>query len=333
MPRSHFKNVDSILLVSLTCIGDVILTTPVMRTLKDNFPSARLTVVAGPTAAPLLKRHEWVDDVVVFENRGRHAGLSGVTLLVVELRKHKYDMVVDLRNSAIPYLMRCRYRITAHQAHIKNKNVRGRHAIDRHLDVLVSSGLQATNREMLITIPSGMFERAAADIKAAGLPEGNTIAVYPGAGSPYKLYPLERFKVVLGMLKESVDSGFALVGGKEDRHFCEALAELLGGRSADFAGKLDILETGALLKNCKLLVTNDSGPMHLAAAVGTPTVSIFGPTDAERYGPRGGNHRIIWRREPCNPCKSPECGRDSCIGEIEPETIAQAVQSLINNNV
>ncbi len=333
MARSHFKNVNSILLVSLTCIGDVILTTPVMRTLKDNFPKARLTVVAGPTAAPLLEKHEWVDDVVVFENRGRHAGLSGVTTLVGELRKRKYDMVVDLRNSAIPYLMRCRYRITAHQAHIKNKNVRGRHAIDRHLDVLVSCGLQATNREMFVTIPSEMAEKAAERLKEAGLPDGNTIAVYPGAGSPYKLYPLEKFKAVLRMLRESVDSGFALVGSKEDRALCEALGELLGVRAADFAGELDILETGALLKNCRLLITNDSGPMHLAAAVGTPTVAIFGPTDAERYGPRGANHRIIWRREPCNPCKSPECGRDSCIGEIEPETVVQAVRSLIDENV
>jgi len=333
MARSHFKNVNSILLVSLTCIGDVILTTPVMRTLKDNFPKAHLTVVAGPTATPLLEKHEWVDDVVVFENRGRHAGLSGVTTLVGELRKRKYDMVVDLRNSAIPYLMRCRYRITAHQAHIKNKNVRGRHAIDRHLDVLVSCGLQATNREMFVTIPSETAEKAAERLKEAGLPDGNTIAVYPGAGSPYKLYPLEKFKAVLRMLRESVDSGFALVGSKEDRPLCEALAELPGVRAADFAGELDILETGALLKNCRLLITNDSGPMHLAAAVGTPTVAIFGPTDAERYGPRGANHRIIWRREPCNPCKSPECGRDSCIGEIEPETVVQAVRSLIDKNV
>ena len=331
MPATGFKNVNKILLISLSCIGDVILTTPVMKALKDNFPGAKLTVVVGPTAAPLLKCHDWVDSIIVYENKGRHAGLGGAARLVGELRCSKYDLVVDLRNSAITYFLRARYRVAAHGAHIKNQKLQKRHAIDRHLDVLESAHIHPTTRDMLITIPPDAEKKVAAVLKARGMEAGgNLIAIYPGAGSPHKLYPVEKFQAVLGMLKEKDDNRYAVIGSEADRPICEALAREAGGRAVSLAGELDILETGALLQKCRLLISNDSGPMHLAAAIGIPVVAIFGPTNADRYGPRGDNHRIVWRREPCNPCKSPECGHESCINEIPPETVAEAARRLLD---
>lgn len=333
MPTTRFKPVDSILLISLSCIGDVILTTPVMKVLKDNFPIAKLTVVAGPTALPVLNRHELVDRIVVCENKGRHKGFGGSLLLVRELRARKYDLVVDLRNTAMPYFLRSRHRITSHEAHIRNRNETDRHAIDRHLDVLETAGIPITTRELLVTIPREVDEKIADYALKKGLLENDRlIAVYPGAGSPYKLYPLEKFKAVLRMLRESGDYQFVVVGSESDRSVCEPLAAEFPDRAVSVAGKMDILEVGALLRRCRLLVSNDSGPMHLAVAVGTPTVAIFGPTNAARYGPRGNRHRIVWHREPCNPCKAPECGKDSCIGEIRPEKIFEAARSLLDDN-
>ncbi|MFA6448169.1 MAG: lipopolysaccharide heptosyltransferase II [bacterium] len=333
MSSERFKSVNKILLISLSCIGDVILTTPVMKALKDNFPGSKITVVVGPTAAPLLKCHEWVDSVIVYENKGRHAGFRGVVRLVNELRSCKYDLVVDLRNSAIPYFLRTRYRVTSHAAHIRNQKQMKRHAIDRHLDVLEAAGIHPATRELHITIPADAEKKVGSLLEARGLTYmKNLIAVYPGAGSPYKLYPAEKFSELLRMLKMDVDLRFALIGSGPDRPICEKIAAETGNRAVSLAGELDILETGALLRKCRLLISNDSGPMHLGAAVGTPVVAIFGPTNADRYGPRGDRHQIVWRRESCNPCKSPECGHESCINEIQPEAIAAAARSLLKTN-
>jgi heptosyltransferase II len=325
-----FKNVDSILLISLSCIGDVILTTPVMKTLKDNFPAAKLTVVAGPTSVPLLRRHELVDRIIVFENKGRHKGFGGLLKLLRELRGHRYSLAVDLRNTAFPYFLRCGYRITTHRAHLKNRGNIERHAIDRHLDVLEMSGIPITSHEMIVTVPRDVADKVAKFRVEKKLPEKDRlIAVYPGAGSPYKLYPPDKFVSALKSVAENGNYHFVLVGSQADREVCEAVSGAFPGRATNVAGELDILEVGALIQMCRLMVSNDSGPMHLSVAVGTPTVGIFGPTNAARYGPRGDRNRIVWRREPCNPCKSPECGRDSCIGDVPPEKIAEAVRALL----
>ncbi len=330
MSISHDHSVSSILLITLSCIGDVVLTTPVMRVLKETYPAAKLTVAAGPTAAPILNRHEWVDRLVIFENKGKHKGAKGAARLALELRAHKYDIVVDLRNSMIPYLVRARRRITSHKAHLKNQNNLSRHAIDRHLDVLETAGMTVTGRDMKITIPGDVDEKVAAFMRERNLSGPGLIAVSPGAGSAYKLYPVEKYAAAIEILNNGGDYRFVAIGSEADSMFCDPLVKAVGPRAASVAGQLDILELAAFLRRCDALIANDSGPMHIGAAVGVPTVAVFGPTNAERYGPRGPLHRIVWHREKCNPCKTPECGRDSCIGDIPPESVADAAKDVLN---
>ncbi|HOX29091.1 MAG TPA: glycosyltransferase family 9 protein, partial [bacterium] len=281
-------------------------------------------------AAPILKEHRDVDEVIVFENRDRHKGLKGATVLVGELRNKRYDVVVDLRNSAIPYFLKTKHKVTAHETHFKNMNSASRHAIDRHLDVLENAGITITTREMNVSIPSRAKKKAAEYFKQKGISgTDGVIAVYPGAGSPYKLYPPDQFREVLESIRSECGCKFLMVGSSADREICERIMDGFSGEAVCTAGDLDLLELGAALERCVIMITNDSGPMHLAVAVGTPTVAIFGPTNAERYGPRGDKHRIVWHREPCNPCKAPECGRSSCIGDIPPRRIVDAALSLL----
>lgn len=319
----------NILLISLSCIGDVILTTPVIKSLKDNFPGVRLTVVSGPTAAPLLSRHELVDAVIVCNNKAEHRGLWGIAKLCMTLRKKKFDMVVDLRNTAIPYFMRTRYRVTSYRAHIKNRGNDSKHAIDRHLDVLESAGIPPTTRNMVVTIPQEVATSTQAFLEKKGLVGKTLIAVYAGAGSPYKIYPPRLMVETLKQLS-SPETYFLLIGSDSDRDICTEIAGAVGDNIMPLAGELNILETGGLLARCRILISNDSGPMHLGVALGIPTVGIFGPTNAERYGPRGGMHRIVWRRESCNPCKQPECNEESCIGRISPDEISAAARELLS---
>lgn len=330
--RFHrIKDVRDVLLISLSCIGDVLLTTPVMHALKDNFPDSRLTVLAGKTSHALVRAHALVDRALVFDNKGVHHSTSGKIKLVRALRQDTYDLVVDLRNSAIPYFLRARHRITAHQAHLKNRSVAGRHAIDRHLDVLELYGFPITTRSMSVTVP----EETAAHVRdmTAALIRGETgpiIGVYPGAGSPYKLYPPEKFRDALYELAaEWPEARFVIVGGPDDAPHAAAVAQACPERTVDLSARLDILETAAAVSLCNIFISNDSGPMHIAAALDVPTVALFGPTDADRYGPRGPRHRIIWHKEDCNPCKYPECDHDTCVDRIPHERIVSAASDLI----
>ena len=328
----RLRGIQEILVISLSCIGDVLLTTPVLRVLKDHFPDARITMLAGKTSHEIVRAHPLVDTALIFDNKGAHRDNAGKARLIRELRATKYDLVVDLRNSAIPYFLRTRFRITAHRAHLKNRNVTGRHAIDRHLDVLALHGFPITTRTMLLEIPEDTAAHVKQLMEDAGLfGHGPVIGVYPGAGSPYKLYPSDKFAHALQEIaKLSPDARFVAVGGPDDAGPAAAVTAPLGGRAADFSGKLNILETAAAVSNCDLFISNDSGPMHIAAALEVPTVALFGPTDAHRYGPRGSAHRIVWHREPCNPCKFPECGRDTCIDGIPESDIVRAAAELLN---
>lgn len=330
--RYHrMKDVRDVLLISLSCIGDVLLTTPVMRVLKDSFPGSRLTVLAGKTSHALVRAHALVDRALVFDNKGAHHGTAGKIKLVRALRQDMYDLVVDLRNSVIPYFLRARYRITSQQAHLKNRTSVGRHAIDRHLDVLELQGFPITTRAMSVTVPEDTAARAREMMNAQGCGAARPlIGVYPGAGSPYKLYPTDQFRKALAELaRRWPDARFVIVGGPDDAPHAADVARACPERAVDLSAKLDILETAAAINRCTVFLSNDSGPMHIAAALDVPTIALFGPTDADRYGPRGAQHRIIWRREQCNPCKFPECGHDTCIDRIPPEQITTATNELL----
>lgn len=323
-----YQDVNSILLISLSCIGDVLLTTPVMKTLKDHFPGVKLTVISGPSAAPILARHELVDAVIICYNKGEHRGITGMAKLCLALRKKKFDMVVDLRNTAMPYFLRARYKVTSHKAHIKNRHNDSKHAVDRHLDVLQFAGIEPTSRNMVATVPPEVAEATQALLEKNGIADKKLVAVYPGAGSEYKIYPPKLMAEVIKNLSGR-NLFFVLIGSDADRAVCDEVASHVPGDIISLAGETDVIHTGGLLARCDMLISNDSGPMHLGVALNIPTVAIFGPTNAARYGPRGDIHKIVWRREDCNPCKRPECGKESCIEKINPEEITSAAVEIL----
>ncbi|MEW6202692.1 MAG: lipopolysaccharide heptosyltransferase II [bacterium] len=333
MKSKKNKPIESILVISLSCIGDVLLTTPVIGVLKDNFPSAQITVLAGKTSYPLLERHELVARALIFDNRGAHRGSLGVVRLITELRRSRYDLVVDLRNTMIPYALRVRRRITAHSTHLRQRKLRGRHAIDRHLDVLADHGITVTRRDMILSVPEDVSAKVDSLLTDAGLTSNNElIAIYPGAGSKYKEYPAEKLSTVVRALAACGNRKFAVIGSEADAESAAQVTAAVPEAAVNFAGKIDLLEVAALLKRCSLLISNDSGPMHIGAAVGTPVLALFGPTDADRYRPRGEQHVVIAIRKECNPCKTPICEMDSCIGEIAPEIIIEEAEKMLSKN-
>ena len=278
----------NILIVTLSNIGDVILTTPVIASLRATFPQARFTVVAGPKAAGLLQGSRMIDRLLIYDKR---AGLAHKLKLVRALREEFYDWAIDLRNSAIPYLVRADRRSPIFRAH------REKSARKRHLEVLTMTRLPVTE--------SGGFDFFSAEDEATlaeklqrwGFPLAKGCGVVaPGAGSEAKRWRIEGFREVVSRWVADFPFPVFAVGDSQEVSLGEKLASVNPSRVVNLAGLLTLRECAALVSRSSLILTNDSAVMHLGYELGRPVVALFGPTDPEKYGRESEIWKIV--REP-----------------------------------
>lgn len=288
----------SLLVVTLSNIGDGVLTTPVIARLRALFPSARMTVVAGPKVASLLEGSRQIDRLLVYDKR---AGWAHKLKLVRQLREDFYDLVVDLRNSAIPYLVRAEHRSPVVRFHRKLR------ARERHLEVLEMTRLPAPAAPGISEEPRFDFfskEEAMAlegKLKSAGESlSGNWIVAAPGAGSEAKRWRIDGFSEVVRRLLEDPSVSVAVVGDAGEASLGETLCGAGPKRVVNLAGKISLRQTAALISDARLVLTNDSAVMHLAHELGRPVVALFGPTDPEVYGRESPIWKILSKTPPAS---------------------------------
>lgn len=282
MASSEVRNV---LVVTLSNIGDVILTTPVITSLRSQFPNSKLTVVVGPKAAPLLEGSRLIDRLLVYD---KGEGGSHKLKLVRALREEFYDTVVDLRNSAFPFLVRADRRSPVFRVH------QAKPARSRHLEVLQwmkLSGPDSLTFDFFSKRDEGsLLEK----LSAKGLtPSVPLVVVAPGAGSEAKRWQIEGFRDVIKGLVKDQDRRIVIVGDEKEAPLGWTLTLADPDRVVNFAGELRLRELAALVSQAKLVLTNDSAVMHLGHELNRPVVAIFGPTDPARYGREGKLWRIV----------------------------------------
>ncbi|UCC55459.1 MAG: glycosyltransferase family 9 protein [Gammaproteobacteria bacterium] len=263
-----------ILLVTLSNIGDAIMTTPVMEALHAKYPKAQLDIVTDPRSANLFAHCPYRGKLYL---RDKQLGWRGTLALLHQLRQIHYDLVVDLRTDGLAWLLHTRRRLTRWGC-----RPAGSHAVERHMAVIA-------RRENISGIPpvcvwlSSDEHRFASETFSA-LPGTRWLALAPGARWESKRWPVSHFIELAGTLQQEFDA-LLLVGSKTDAACCRELAEAQLLPCLNLAGKTTLLQTGALLQHTRLFVGNDSGPGHLAAAAGIPTLTLFGPGDPQRYHP------------------------------------------------
>jgi len=313
----------NILVVTLSNFGDVIMTTPVIMALARKYPQARITVVVGPRARSVLERSADIRKIVIYDKK---APFPEKLKFITELRKVKYDRVVDLRNTMIPFLVSCKKRTPLFRKFTK-VNMR-----DRHLEILlkIESGIFTPSPFCFFNEVDEVFSRRALDV--AGIPEKNGwILVAPGAASERKRWPVQHFKEVIRTLHERTGKKILLVGTFNERPVAESLRTELPEIAKVLCGDLTLPETAALIAKASLVIANDSAIMHLGFELGTPTVGIFGPTDHEKYGHESPKFRIA--REEAWSCS---CGSDqlpraerSCFHGLKPEKVISLCMELL----
>lgn len=265
---------SAILLVGLSNIGDAVLTTPVMNALHALFPGSPLDVVADRRSAMVYEPCPFTRRVVYKEKR---ALLRGLPALLADLRRERYELVVDLRTDFLAYLVRAARRLPKWRA-----QPYGPHAVERHMGVIAS--LHGTRPLPRTSVWPREADRAFAARAIAG--DGRWLGIGPGAHWPPKIWPAARFVELVADLRAEF-SGIVLFGDSADAALATGIEKASPLPCLNLCGRTTILEAAAVLGRCAGFIGNDSGLGHLASAMGTPTLTLFGPGDPARYRPWG----------------------------------------------
>ncbi|MFC1698671.1 glycosyltransferase family 9 protein [Candidatus Omnitrophota bacterium] len=320
------SKISRILIVNLSNIGDAVLTTPVVQSLRDNFPHAHLAVLVGPRAFGVFKSDRRINQKIIYD---KSITWKNKLALTNRLRHDNYDLVVDLRESFFSILLGSRYRTSVILKPPKSLL----HMKDRHLWKVSSLGLTVDNTQGP-SVELGAEEQLNVSklLKKWQVKNNQVlIALAPGARNKTKRWEKQAYAQLIEKLKGSYNARIINVGDSDDRPLVEEIISSIRPQPINACGRTEIGELAYLLTKCKLLISNDSAPMHLAWAVGTPVVSIFGPTDDRKYGPRGPKDVVIRKILDCAPCGKSLCfkGTRDCMKLINVDQVFAACQKIL----
>jgi lipopolysaccharide heptosyltransferase II len=331
-----------ILILKPSSLGDVVQALPVLRLLKLHFRNAEIFWWIDSALAPLLKGDPDLAGIVRFERKRWASPIHWPEMFrsILWLREQNFDWVIDLqclaRSGAFAWLTNGKFLIGLDEV---REGARGfydlavprksfhTHAVDWYLSVLPQLGVPVHNHfQWLPERPE-----IAAEIKRKWQTDGaRWIAIQPGARWSNKRWPVENFAELGRQLAEEFsDARFAILGSGEDKPSGEIISRAAPSRSLNLCGEISLPEMVEWIRLCGLMVTNDTGPMHVAAALRKPLVALFGPTEPRRTGPYGRLENILRIELPCSPCLKSYCAwknPNECLTAISPGMVFERVQ-------
>lgn len=319
------SKVQNILVITLSNIGDVVLTLPVISVLRKEFPGAQLSVMVGPRAKGVFDGDPRLARVIVYE---KHLPFKHKIRFALGLRKQRFDLVVDLKNTLFPFLLGARYKTGPLPKAPKSIS----HMRDRHLWKLKSLGIAIQGYDA-----SGIWISPEDENYISRFLEDNAIdkshalvALNPGGRNAIKRWSAGGFACLSDALVDAYGAKIIIVGDEEEQALASEIAVKMKNKPIIASGKTSIRQTACLLKRCKLLISNDSAPLHIAASVNTPILAIFGPTDANMYGPTGRGDIVVKRDLPCAPCREAACRQNhECMDLITPDEVFAAAKKIL----
>lgn len=339
------EEVREVLVRAPNWVGDNIFAVPAVQRLKREFSSARVTVLAAAGLAPLWELAEGVDGVIPFDLRGGFRDLRGKRELIHRLKEGRFDLAVVFPRSfesalwiwlaGIPrrwgYGAAGRSFLLTRRAS-SARGYRQTPRIDYYYRLLDCGAVAAPSPPARLFIPPDLPRRALDLLREAGIDPGvrPLAGLHPRASyGPAKCWPPDNFVRLARMLVEKKKAAVLLFGSEKERDLLEGIAARAGKGAVNFAGRTDLRSLAALISLCRVLVANDSGPLHLASALGIPVVGLYGSTDPAATGPRGGKARVIYKGVECSPCLQRVCPGDfSCMEKITPQEVMAAVEEI-----
>ena len=331
------RNIESILFVRVDRVGDMALSTPALRAIKAALPHVRLTVMASPANAPILKNNPDVDEVIVYD---RSTSLLDKMKFINGLRSHRFDLVIDpyadyeLKTAWLAGMSgsthRIGYAVFGREIFFNcpSPKIEGnKHFVDGALDLLKRIGISSENRNLAIYL--GADEQAWADqwLQENGFHGKKVVAIHPGAYYETQRWLPEHYAELIRLIREQSQADVILFGGPSDIKVVDDIRSRVKMDSC-VCIQDDLRKFLAILSQCQVLVCNNSGPLHCAAALKIPTISFMGPTVKEQWMPLGDIHCVLRLDDlPCIGCNCGWCKikTHDCMRLISPEIVIEII--------
>lgn len=358
----EFKDINRILVIKLRHIGDVLLTVPVFRALRENFPSAHIAALVNSGTEEVLTGNPLIDEIIVFDRSLKNLSILKrpwmEILFLKEIRKKEFDMTFDLtgsdRTAIISFSSSAKYRFSFVSrkgfygrrymySHLAKKDGSG-HMVLQNLSLPRQVGIDTKDLGIDIYVPEKAKDFVKELFNIARITERDiVIHIHPVARWSFKCWKDEYMAEIISWL---LDMGIKIiVTSSPDKKELEKTKKILSlvasykshhaSRVIDLSGKTTIKQLAAVSQACDLFLGVDSASMHIASAVGTPVVVLFGPTREDRWGPWNTEHIILSEQMICKPCRKGSCeGADlrKCMEIISPEKVKEAVKRLLSHS-
>ena len=346
-------NYKKILIINLAGIGDLLLSVPALKALRGCFPNAQISLLTTKKVYEITKDFKFIDKVICLDlNYGGILGLSGIfaqIISLIKLRIENFDIAINMRTLVSDK--------SAHKMHalikfIKPKKVAGRDTENRgvfydvkipetqigqkyemeyDIDLIEALGATVLDRKIDFKVSQYNITNMGKKLSELNINKQSiVVGIHPG-GMPSRRWAIENFCELIGIINKEIDCCFVITGGPSELILAEKLGEALPLRVINFINQLSIDQTAALIKRCNLFISNDTGPMHIAAILRTPLIALFGPGDIKRFDPRVIFNKAIvfYNKQECAPCEHVFCEDMLCLKAIKVEDVAKTAVDLL----
>ncbi len=344
MKKIDIKGNERFLVVRTDHIGDVLLSTPVLEAIKRKYPQSSVSMMISPYTKDLLANNPWVDEIITDEQKTS----GGFFRLVKFLRKEKFDCAIllrpTLRLALLLFLSGMKVRIgTGYRAYqflfnckvYEHRKTIEKHELEYNLGMLAPLGIPNEGYKPRIYLSAEEerhSQRLFSDLQIKK--DELKIAIHPGSGNSSLNYPLGKFVLLADKLIEEFSARVILTGNDKEVELSQTIRHRMRNKPVDLTGKTNLRELSSLLKGSDLLISNSTGPMHMAVALGTPVVALFSPlfvASPKRWGPYGeGNEVVMPPLEICHKCVREKCSSFNCMDKIDPDEIVSRVRKILD---
>jgi len=343
------RGVKKILIVRTDRIGDVVLSTPVIKNLRIAFPNSWIAFMCRPYTKDILEGNPYLNEVIIYDKYGRHKGWFSSAKFSLWLRRKKFDWAIILHPTnrvhlityfaGIPFRVgwdkKCGFLLTKRIPHTKDKGQK--HELEYTLDILREIDIKIIDKSLYFPIKEEKERYIEQLLKSRGVKEDDLLfVIHPSASCPSKRWPQRHFSSLIRLLKEEFYPKIAVITSKSEIVYGQLLIEEHPDL-IDLRGRLDISSLSSLLKRANIFISNDSGPVHIAASLNTPVISIFGRNNQglspQRWRPLGEKSFYLHKDVGCKKCLAHNCNKGFlCLREIKPEEVFDLVRKILKRD-
>jgi lipopolysaccharide heptosyltransferase II len=337
-----------ILIIDLDNVGDVVMASFLPRALKSLYPDSYISVLVKEYSQDIFRHNTFINEMIIFnppwlgDMLDKRFTWQQTKTLVKKLKTYKFDLAIvvnsDWRKALLAKLACIPIRVGANKKKsrlfltkpVAFRKDPGKHTVQENLDLLKALGYKHEDAALEVFVDKDMRQWADRILLKNNLESGELlISIHPGAGHPARIWPAENYIKLINALQSEPKLKIVVAGSAHD-HVIKEIEHMINKDKVIILQDISILQVAALFKKSACVVAQDSGPMHLATAVGTRVVAIFGPSNPSKFGPYGKGHIVVRQEIPCSPCGSdPECEKLDCIRNLAVEDVLKGIKALI----